>query len=225
MPGKGKTSYYFPSRDADIVPWTRNFVAVLASGAQTWGIAEALVAALDALGAAYEEAFNRRLLPDSGRVSVEQKNLARAALKEAVRDMVNGHIRYNKAVTPDDWVALGLTPPNTSRSPIPAPVTTVVLRAAAGLVRQLVVHFTDSAAPGSRARPYGVLGMELAWAVLASPPAGVDELIRRESAATSPLAVIFREEDRGKMVYMAGRWAGSRETRGPWSGIVSAIIP
>ena len=29
-----KTPYYFPSRDADVVPWTKNFVTVL--GALGW---------------------------------------------------------------------------------------------------------------------------------------------------------------------------------------------
>jgi hypothetical protein len=39
------------------------------------------------------------------------------------------------------------------------------------------------------------------------------------------LILTFREEDRGKTVYMAGRWKGGREQEGPWSGIISAIIP
>jgi hypothetical protein len=46
---------------------------VLSANAARWGIAEALVTALGGLGAVYEDAYTRRMLPYSGRVSVEQE--------------------------------------------------------------------------------------------------------------------------------------------------------
>jgi hypothetical protein len=174
----GKKRWYFPSKDADVIPWAGNFVSVLNANAARWGIAADLVTNLGALGTAYEEAYTRRFLPDTGKVSVEQKDLALAALKKGVQTMVNGHINHNPAVTPDDRVALGLHVYDSGRGPIPAPATTVVLRPVPGLVRQIVVPFTD-----------------------------------------------FREEDRGKTVYMAGHWKGHRQQDGPWSAIIPAIIP
>jgi hypothetical protein len=68
-------------------------------------------------------------------------------------------------------------------------------------------------------------GMELVCEVLPSPPAGTDDLHRMETAMKTPLTLTFREEDRGKTVYMAGRWRNSSPKGGPWSGIVSAVIP
>jgi hypothetical protein len=38
----GKRRWYFPSKDADVIPWIKNFVAVLAANAARWGIVEAL---------------------------------------------------------------------------------------------------------------------------------------------------------------------------------------
>jgi hypothetical protein len=225
MAGRGKTPYYFPSKDADVIPWTKNFVTVLGANAEKWGIAPGIVTALGGLGTAYEEAYTRRMLPDSGKVSVEQKNLALAALKKGVQDTVNGHINHNPAVTADDRVALGLQIPDTHRSPVPDPATTVVLRPVPGLVRQLVVPFTDSATPESRGKPYGIQRMELACAVLPAPPANAGELVRIVSAAKSPVVLNFREEDRGKTVYMAGRWVNTRQKEGPWSAIIAAVVP
>jgi hypothetical protein len=225
MAEKWKTPYYFPSKEADVIPWVKNFVTVLLANAARWGIVEALVTALKALGTAYEEAFNRRMLPDSGRVSVEQKNMALKALKTGVQDMVNGHINHNKSVTADDRVNLGLYVYKPGRNPVGAPPTTVVLRVVAGLVRQLIVYFTDSATPDKRGKPYGVHSVEIVCAVLDSPPKNIGELIRSVSSTKSPLILTFREEDRGKTVYLAGRWKGSREQEGPWSEIISAIIP
>jgi hypothetical protein len=67
--------------------------------------------------------------------------------------------------------------------------------------------------------------MELHCAVLSSPPKSIDELVRKESSSKSPLTLTFREEDRGKTVYMAARWKTARQKEGPWSAIISAIIP
>jgi hypothetical protein len=139
--------------------------------------------------------------------------------------MVNGHINHNPAVTPDDRVKLGLYVYKPGRSSVGRPTTTVVLRVVTGLVRQITVYFTDSATPERKAKPYGVHSGEIACAVLNSPPKDTDELVRKGSATKSPLTLTFREEDRGKTVYMADRWKGSREQEGPWSAIISAIIP
>jgi hypothetical protein len=142
MAEKWKTPYYFPSKEADVIPWIRNFVIVLAANAARWGIAEVLVSTLGNLGMAFEEAYNRRMLPDAGKVSTEQKNLALKALKKSVQNMVNGHINHNKAVTPDDRIALGLYGYKPGRSPQGDPETTMVLRVVTvtGLVRQLAVY-------------------------------------------------------------------------------------
>jgi hypothetical protein len=174
---------------------------------------------------AFEDAYNQRMLPDAGKVSVEQKNLALRALKKGVQNMVNGHINHNEAVNDDDRIALGLYVYKPGRSPAGEPKTTVILRVVTGLVRQLVIYFTDSATPDKRAKPYGVRNMELLCGVLSSPPGGIEDLNRPEYATKSPLTLTFREEDRGKTVYMAGRWRSSNPKGGPWSGIVSAIIP
>jgi hypothetical protein len=225
MAEKWKTPYYFPTKDAEVIPWIRNFIAVLAANAARWGIAEALVTALGSLAMAYDAAYARRMLPDAGKVSTEQKNLALKALKTGVQNMVNGHINHNEAVTDDDRVALGLYVYKPGRSPMGKPETTVVLRAVAGLVRQIVVYFTDSATPDKRAKPYGMRGMELLCGVLPAPPAGIEDLRRPENATKSPLTITFREEDRGKTVYMTGRWRNSNPEGGPWSVIVSVVIP
>jgi hypothetical protein len=163
--------------------------------------------------------------PDAGKVSTEQKRLALKALKKGVQGMVNGHINHNAAVTDDDRVALGLYVYKPDRSPVNAPETTVILRPAAGLARQVTVYFTDSGTPDKRAKPYGAASMELDCGVLPSPPADLGELHRHESASKSPLVLTFREEDRGKRVYMAGRWKTAGQKEGPSGEIVSAVIP
>jgi hypothetical protein len=219
------TPYYFPTKDAGVGPWVRNFMMVLSANAARWGIAGTLVTALGLLVTAFENAYAKRTQPDAGKVSVEQKKLALKALKKGTQDMVNGHINHNQSVTPDDRVALGLYVYKSGKSPVPALTTTVVLRAVAGLVRQVVVYITDSATPDKRGKPYGALFAELACGVLDSPPAGVGDLPRVITATKWSVILTFREEDRGKTVYIAGHWKGTGQKEGPWSAIISVIIP
>jgi hypothetical protein len=69
-------------------------------------------------------------------------------------------------------------------------------------------------------------GMELRCGILEAPPAGgVNDLHRVEFAGKSPLYLMCREEDRGKTLYMAGRWRNSSPSGGPWSAIISVVIP
>jgi hypothetical protein len=44
-------------------------------------------------------------------------------------------------------------------------------------------------------------------------------------ASRSPLELSFDPEERGKTVYLAARWQNRRGELGPWSDIISAIIP
>jgi hypothetical protein len=67
--------------------------------------------------------------------------------------------------------------------------------------------------------------MALRCAVLSSPPENISFLVRPETSSKSPLVLTFREEDRGKTVYMAGCWKTGTQKEGPWSAIISAIIP
>jgi hypothetical protein len=46
-----------------------------------------------------------------------------------------------------------------------------------------------------------------------------------EIATRSPHTVGYTSADRAKMVWYASRWINTRGEKGPWSEIVSAIVP
>jgi hypothetical protein len=195
-----------------------NFMMVLSANAARWGIPEALVTA-------FWDVYTKHMEPDSGKVSTKQKDLALTALRKGVQDMVNGHINHNALITADERIALGLYAYKPNKSPISNPETTVVLRGKAGLAREVVVYVTDSATPERRRKPFGVDAVELAYGIFDSPPAGVEALTRYVTASRSPMRLTFREEGRGKTVYLAGRWKTRRQLAGPWSVIIAVIIP
>ena len=58
-----------------------------------------------------------------------------------------------------------------------------------------------------------------------TPVVDQNALFHSKLATRSPHKFAFPPEQRGKTVYLAARWQNRRGELGPWSAIVSAIIP
>jgi peptide methionine sulfoxide reductase MsrA len=56
-------------------------------------------------------------------------------------------------------------------------------------------------------------------------PVHIKEVTRSYFDTHTPLVIEFDEEDRGKTFWYAVRWENTRGEKGPWSEIMSAIIP
>jgi hypothetical protein len=57
-------------------------------------------------------------------------------------------------------------------------------------------------------------------------PADINELDKSAFDTRSPLILEFGEEDRGRRIYMTGRWEIEREgIKGDFGEIVSAVVP
>jgi hypothetical protein len=70
-----------------------------------------------------------------------------------------------------------------------------------------------------------VHGAEIVWAILPEPPKDISELIHSAFCTASPFRLEFKESDRGKTVYLCVRWENTTGEKGPWTAILSAIIP
>jgi hypothetical protein len=111
------------------------------------------------------------------------------------------------------------------RVPVPTDVPDYRIEQALG--HRLILHFHahDSERESSVAKPHGVRGAEIAWALLETHPSSYDALTKREFHTASPYTFIFDIPDAGKTLYAALRWENTRGEKGPWSDIQSAIIP
>jgi hypothetical protein len=86
------------------------------------------------------------------------------------------------------------------------------------------IHFRD-AESDRRAKPEGVHGAEIAWAILPAPTVDWKELNHSTFDTHTPQRLTFDGTERGKTVYFALRWENTRGEKGPWSEIMNAIIP
>jgi hypothetical protein len=89
---------------------------------------------------------------------------------------------------------------------------------------RIILHYRDMLSE-SRAKPSGVHGVEIWFAILDTPPTTTADLIHSEFSTRSSHAFIFDENMRGKTVWFRLRWENMRGEKGPWSELYSAIIP
>jgi hypothetical protein len=75
------------------------------------------------------------------------------------------------------------------------------------------------------AKPFGVRGVEIRWAILSEPPTSHDDLARSEFDTRSPYIFQFDLADAGKRLYLCARWENTTGQKGPWGKIESVIIP
>jgi hypothetical protein len=150
---------------------------------------------------------------------------AQKTFTEAFRKLYTGFLKDSPIVTDADLVAMGM-PPHSSGGHTPAPVPTTipeaeVLLPAPGVVE---VHFHDSGAE-NKAKPAGVHGAEIAWAVLDEPPVEWAQLIHSSFDTHTPFTLSFEGNDRARHLYFALRWENTRGDKGPWSAIQDVVIP
>jgi hypothetical protein len=140
------------------------------------------------------------------------------------RKFYTGFLKDSPLVTNTDRVAMGL-PEHSSGGHTPAPVPMTVPEAKVLLPSPAVVeiHFRDAGAR-RKGKPAGVHGVEIAWAVLDTPPIDWAELIHTSFDTRTPYRFSFEGDLRGKRLYIALRWENTRGVKGPWSAIQEIII-
>jgi hypothetical protein len=122
-----------------------------------------------------------------------------------------------------------IPPIDSTRSPIGRPVTRPVFHVVVKDTRLLAIPFQDQGSE-SKAIPYGMNGAVISWGIFDTPPASPELLISGESGGTilatrTPCLLSFKEEYRGKTVYIALQWQNESGVRGDYTEMQSAIIP
>ena len=215
---------YIPAKDADFLDWSRNILTQTAAHADGWNIPAGAVTLLQSAFDAYQAAYIKAQDPNRGKVHTLKKNEARDALKAAMRSFLNERLRYNSAVTDDDRRSLGITIPDGIRTPQPAPATHPEFEIDTSELRQLTVRFRNN---GSErlGKPKKAHGAEIRWDYRNAPPEDIDSLPHSEFATRSPHTLVFKEGERGKMVYICLRWENGKGEKGPWGEIIGAVVP
>jgi hypothetical protein len=141
------------------------------------------------------------------------------------RKLYSGFLRENPLVTNEDLKAMGL-PERSGRHSEPSPIPTTQISATANAEPPgiIIIHYQNKEST-SKAKPKGVHGAEIRWAILEKAPTKYEELIHSSFDTRTPFRLEFDNDQRGKTLYFAMRWENTRGEKGPWCPIQAIIIP
>jgi hypothetical protein len=215
---------YVPKSDDGLLNWARQLFTYATAHADAMGIAAGTLAPLEPLLTTYQEAFEKMADPNHGVLDTQRKNEARDALTTALRSFVMGFITYNPKVTDDDRREMGTPIHDKVHTPAPIPATRPIIDTAAVDNRQVAVDLRELDGD-KRGKPAGMHGAEILYEIRDDAPALAEDLRHSSFATKTRMVYTFTEAERGKKVYFAARWENTRGEKGPWSDVVSAIIP
>ena len=214
---------YIPHKDSELVAWSANFIAIVTAHASEWGVTPEELSRLQSITEKFALLYAQAYGPLKNRVVVAEKNTARTALMAEIRALEQFRLK-NPVVTAAHRVALGLHVSDGTLSPVPPPSTRPELDIDVVDFRRLKIMFHDMGS-NNKARPYGMVGAIVAYAVLDAPPTDIGALSRIALATRTPHVLEFTEAERGSRVYVALCWMNEKGEKGPWSEIENAIVP
>lgn len=212
---------YIPSRDADLSVWAGNFVNVLTLNQPTYLITGVPLTTLQANVASYQAALI--IASDPGtktKVTVATKDAARTVMLSNIR-LVASQIQSIPGITPGDLSAAGLTVRDTSRTPIPPPVTFPIISLLGVAGGQLRLALSDELTPLARRKPVGVLNALLVVKASPGTPADSYDGIPLATVGRVPTSISLAPLTANTVYNMVAVWLNRRGDRGPLSAPVA----
>jgi hypothetical protein len=217
---------YLPKKDRNFLQWAVNFLSYLLASLTRFKFPQTvyddLVEKRDDFSAKLDVAENPATRTT---LTVQAKNTAKTALEKTVRTAVNEYLTFNHLVTDEDRDGLGIPIRKTTRTPAPVAKDAPDSDVDTSMIGRVTIHFYEMGGKHKKAKPAGQHCAEIAWVQSDTPVTRWDGLIHSNMDTNSPFTLVFEHDQRGKTIYFALRWENTRGDKGPWSGIMSAIIP
>jgi hypothetical protein len=217
---------YIPGSDRMFLTWINSLLKYLLASLARFGVPGERYQQLAVQRDDFSQKLDTAEEPATRtKLTVLAKDKVRKKLEADIRQFVNQYLAYNPEVTDVDHEGLGIPIHSKGRHPSPLATTYPDFDVDSSMIRRLTIHFYDQGSVKSKAKPAGQHGAEIRWAILDTPPVDVKELIHSSFDTRTPFTLEFEGHECGKTVYFCLCWENTRGEKGPWSKIVSAIIP
>ena len=214
---------YLPGPDADYQAWVSNFVTYANANLAALGLVAADMTPVTTAQTAWNSGFAAHVAAVAAAKAAKQtKDESRAALTGNIRPLVR-RLQASAVVSDAEKASLGITV-RQEPSPIGPPTTSPIVSVECGNRLQHTLRFVDSATPTRKAKPAGVLGVEIWNKVGTTPPAGESDLRFVAVDTNAPFVLNFDSADGNKVSYYWLRWVSPTGERGPWSEPAQATI-
>jgi hypothetical protein len=219
---------YLPRPDRKFLAWVINFLKYLMGRLTQFNFPLTVYQRLEELRGTFAQLLELSEEPTTHtKVTTQEKNDARKALEKELRQAVAEYLTYNHLLTNADRQLLGLPVHKTTHTPVPPPggKPDFTIEPLSGSRLAVHYHAHDEEREAKNAKPFGVHGVEIAWAILDEAPKSYADLIHSTFDTRSPYIYQFDLGDAGRRFYCCLRWENTTGEKGPWSEIQSAIIP
>ncbi|MDR1197444.1 MAG: hypothetical protein LBK94_00310 [Prevotellaceae bacterium] len=217
---------FIPRQDNKFAEWLQTAVNYLNTHATAWQIPAGTMTELTALQGDFASKFETAENPATRTsAAVLVKTESRKAAEAKIRAVLKAYVTYNPAVTDEDRKSMRLPIHKTTRTPSPVATDAPDTDIDTSVIGRVTIHFFERGSRHKKAKPAGQHGAEISWVLSDTPITRWDELIHSNIDTNSPFTLAFEHDQRGKTVYFALRWENTRGEKGPWSEIMSVIIP
>ncbi len=214
---------YIPGPDASFNAWLANFVTYANANLANLGLVAADMTPVTTAQTAWGSGFTAHVTAKAAAMAAKQnKDETRAAVVAAVRPLVR-RLQASTVVSDAERAALGITVPSAGGT-IGPPTSRPLVSVECGQRLQHTLRFVDESTPTKKAKPAGVLGVEIWNKVGTTPPTSEGELRFVAVDTNAPFVVNFEAEDGTKTAYYWLRWVSPTGERGPWSEQAAATI-
>lgn len=217
---------YIPSTDSGFAAWLLNFSTLITASPTTYGLVSGDATAIAAQNTAYSAALALATDPSTRTsVTVSAKDAAKAGALFVVRPYATT-ISKNAGVDDGDKTAVGVTVPKLVPTPIPAPTALPLLTLVSAIPLVSTLKIVSADTPTSKAKPFGVIGIQLFVSVGTVAATDPDQLAYYSTATKIPALIGFNAPDQGKIASVAARFVtrggnGGESKIGPWSAILT----
>ncbi len=143
----------------------------------------------------------------------------------ALETLYTKYLINNTSISAADKLAMGIHEPNTSRTPIPDPTTSPIMKVAGNGEDLLLVVTMRNAVTHRIGKPAGVGFCEIWYTVDTPIPVEVTDTNLKTNISKSGGTMTFLGAQQGKKMYYFARWVTKNGHFGPWTGLLSATIP
>ncbi|MGE3107186.1 MAG: hypothetical protein AB7O77_02420 [Phycisphaerales bacterium] len=214
---------YLPGPDADYQAWVTNFVTYANANLAALGLVAADMTPVTTNQTTFNTNFAAHIAAKAAAQAAKQsKDESRSGLTAAIRPLVR-RLQASTVVSDAEKASLGITVAQ-QPGPIGPPTTAPICSIECGARLQHTLRFVDETTPTRKAKPAGVLGVEIWNKVGETPPANESELRFVAVDTNAPYVLNFPAADGGKTAYYWMRWVSPTGERGPWGEQSQATI-
>jgi hypothetical protein len=220
---------YLPQNIAKLIEWGTRFFAYLSLHMIRLKIDESLVSEVAAKFAAMRDAYNIYNKPDTHSPMNRDLMMEKKKTFVLAAQSLAQFLAHSPYLEPQDFDGLGINKPNPGPHPKhPRPKTSPKTRFEVGEEHGWIyLHFWDEMSDGSKAKPFGMQGAEIK-SIVCKPgeePKTVEELLNSDFATRTPHLFELTDQQSSMILCAALRWENTRGEKGPWSHIVTVVIP